>query len=166
MVVGGGRTNNYYMTGNNTKENISVLSELYKDVGDFGEGYRKMTIHSRENLFWFGPKGVFTPLHFDTFNIILAQVYGRKKVTLIPACQIPKVYNDLHVYSKSQFPAVDYKKFPKMKSVTPINVILHPGEALFIPVGWWHCVEGLDVSMSVSFTNFKVENEFYESFPR
>ena len=32
---------------------------------------------------------------------------------------------------------------------------LNPGEALLIPIGWWHHVRALDVSISVSFTNFQ-----------
>ena len=145
---------------------MSAFSELYKDVGDFAQGYRDNSINYRSNLFWFGPEGTFTPLHFDTFNIMLAQVYGRKRVTLIPSSQVSGLYNDVHVYSKSKFPNLDNKTYPKLGKVTPIEVVLHPGETLFIPIGWWHCVEGLDVSMSVSFTNFNIGNDYYNLFPK
>lgn len=29
---------------------------------------------------WFGPAGTVTPMHHDTMNILMAQVYGRKRV--------------------------------------------------------------------------------------
>ncbi len=97
---------------------------------------------------------------------MLVQVYGRKKLTLIPAFQVPHLYNDTHVYSATDFPEIDVKRFPKMKKVTAIDVILNPGGAVFIPIGWWHCVGSLDVSISVSFTDFNINNDFFVNFPR
>ncbi len=40
-----------------------------------------------------------------------------------------------------------------------------PGDALFLPIGWWHHVEALDVSISVSFTNFAADNDFFSDYP-
>jgi ribosomal protein L16 Arg81 hydroxylase len=107
-----------------------------------------------------------SPLHHDSTNNMLVQIYGRKKLILIPAFQVQHLYNDTHVYSATDFPVIDLKCFPKMKNVTPIEVILHPGEAVFIPIGWWHCVESLGVSISVSFTDFNVKNDFFVNFSR
>jgi hypothetical protein len=36
---------------------------------------------------------------------------------------------------------------------------------VFLPVGWWHFVESLDFSISVSFTNFLWNNDFTETYP-
>lgn len=166
LVVDGGESNDYYLTANNNQASMSELGLLFEDVGDFGEGYRNpKTIKSRSHL-WFGPKGAFTPLHHDLTNNILAQIYGRKKLTLIPAFQVPYLYNDTHVYSATDFPVVDEWRFPEMKNVTPIEVVLTPGDAVFIPIGWWHCVESLDVSISLSFTDFGVKNNFFSNFPK
>jgi hypothetical protein len=41
---------------------------------------------------------------------------------------------------------------------------LAPGEILFLPVGAWHCVEGLDVSVTVSMINFLLENDFSKTY--
>ncbi len=166
LVKQGGSSNNFYMTANNTKNSFSTLERLFEDVGDFGEGYRQKETIQSGNFFWFGPKGTFTPVHHDLTNNMLVQILGRKKVTLIPAFQVPWMYNDKGVYSASNFPVLDLKKYPLMQNLTPIELILEPGDALFIPLGWWHCVESLDVSISVSFTNFNVDNAFSESFPK
>lgn len=166
LVVEGGESNDYYLTANNNQESLSELALLFEDVGDFGKGYRIPETHKTRSHLWFGPKGAFTPLHHDLTNNMLVQIYGRKKLTLIPAFQVQHLYNDIHVYSETDFPLVDQTRFPKMSNVTPIEVLLHPGDALFIPIGWWHCVESLDVSISVSFTDFNVKNDFFASFPR
>jgi lysine-specific demethylase 8 len=32
-----------------------------------------------------------------------------------------------------------------------VETVLHEGECLYIPVGWWHYVRGLQAGISVSF---------------
>ena len=45
-----------------------------------------------------------------------------------------------------------------------IDCVIGEGEALFIPVGWWHHVEGLDVTIGLSFTQFVKDNDFYSNY--
>ena len=165
MIENHGDSNDYYMTANNTQQNVDAIKLAFEDIGDFGDGYRKLTDDpSFSTYFWMGPKGVFTPLHHDLTNNMLVQVYGTKKVTLIPAWQVPWLYNDLHVYSEVDFPNFDLKNHPLMQHVTPVEVNIEAGDALFIPIGWWHCVNGLEKSISISFTNFNAPNNYSASF--
>jgi hypothetical protein len=41
-----------------------------------------------------------------------------------------------------------------------IEFLLNPGEILFLPIGCMHFVEGVDISVTVSFTNFVFDNDF------
>jgi len=41
-----------------------------------------------------------------------------------------------------------------------LEVIVEPGETVFLPLGWWHQVTALDVSLSFSFSNLAVPNQF------
>ncbi|MGP5404625.1 cupin-like domain-containing protein [Psychrobacter celer] len=168
MIENDGESNNYYMTANNTQQNVDAIRPAFADIGDFGDGYRQLFADDPafSTYFWMGPKGTFTPLHHDLTNNMLVQIYGRKKVTLIPAWQVPWMYNDLHVYSEVDFPNVNLKTHPLMQHVTPVEVTIAAGDALFIPIGWWHCVEGLDKSISISFTNFNAPNSYAEGFKK
>jgi ribosomal protein L16 Arg81 hydroxylase len=58
------------------------------------------------------------------------------------------------------------EQFPELNDCLKIECILNQGESLFIPMGWWHCVESLDTSISVSFTHFNLDNGGAETFPQ
>ncbi len=166
MIRDAEKSNDFYMTANNTKGSKADLTLLFREIEEFGPGYNQLDQDHSGMFLWFGPAGIVTPLHYDLTNNFLLQIYGRKEVQLIPALQTPLCYNDVGVFSAAEFPNFDEKRHPLMKKVKPLTVILSPGEALFIPIGWWHRVEGLDVSISVSFTNLRAPNNFYSDFPR
>ena len=41
----------------------------------------------------------------------------------------------------------DYEKYPLFQKIPIIEVTLNPCEVIFIPVGWWHSVKSLDISI-------------------
>ena len=41
-----------------------------------------------------------------------------------------------------------------------LEVVVEPGETVFLPLGWWHQVTSLDVSLSFSYSNLAVPNQF------
>ena len=43
------------------------------------------------------------------------------------------------------------RQFPAFESAEYVETVLGPGECLYIPVGWWHYVQSLSVSISLSF---------------
>jgi len=38
----------------------------------------------------------------------------------------------------------------RVEEVTPLMVVLKPGDVLFVPRHWWHYVESLDTSISIN----------------
>ena len=44
--------------------------------------------------------------------------------------------------------------------VTVLEVIAEPGDTVFLPLGWWHQVSSLDVSLSFSYSNLAVPNHY------
>lgn len=158
-------SNNLYMTANNTKRSFDGIGKLFNDVGVFGQDYTNPERIHEQSYLWLGPKGTFTPLHHDLTNNLLVQVYGRKKVTLIPALQVPNLYNDKGVFSEVYNPddPIEKNKFKLLEKSSKLECILNPGESIFIPVGWWHYVESLDISISLTLTNINVENLYFSN---
>lgn len=161
LVASSGHTNDFYMTANNDRQNRQALHELWDDVP-------KLTDYLTDNqagFFWLGPAGTVTPFHHDLTNNFMIQLSGRKRVRLIAPCETPKLYNQRHCFTPVDGRAIDTQRFPAMAGVPVPECVLEPGEVLFLPVGWWHFVEALDISITVSATHFKWDNDFYSSYP-
>eukprot|EP00511_Aplanochytrium_stocchinoi_P009298 CAMPEP_0204871272 /NCGR_PEP_ID=MMETSP1348-20121228/34832_1 /ASSEMBLY_ACC=CAM_ASM_000700 /TAXON_ID=215587 /ORGANISM="Aplanochytrium stocchinoi, Strain GSBS06" /LENGTH=237 /DNA_ID=CAMNT_0052025453 /DNA_START=253 /DNA_END=966 /DNA_ORIENTATION=- len=107
--------------------------------------------------FWFGPPGTVSPLHHDPKNNLLAQVTGSKLIKLASPQQNENVYPNPGMMSNtSQVDVeneenVDLEKYPKFKDAKLEQVVLNPGEMLYIPANHWHFVKSLDTSISLSF---------------
>ena len=80
---------------------------------------------------------------------------------LISPLDSPYVYNHRHCYSQVDLDNIDYDRFPLFRNVRVTDVVLNPGQVLFLPVGWWHHVTGMDVTITMTFTNFVFDNDFY-----
>jgi LPS sulfotransferase NodH len=160
MVYSGRVTNDYYMVANNAFFQRPEAQTLLTDFTAFPEFLNPVS-DGRQCFLWFGPSGTITPLHHDTSNILIAQVAGRKRYRLVPPTQWQYVYNSTGVFSDVDCENPDLNHHPKFCNATVIDIIMEPGEILFVPVGWWHHVRALDVSMTVSFTNFVFPNYFF-----
>lgn len=119
---------------------------------------------------WIGPKGTRTPLHTDPYHNIFCQVVGYKYVRLYPPEATESVYPrgvDENGINESNTSEVEIRldqerssnimveeeeRFPLFLTQTDYReAIVGPGECLYIPAGWWHYIESLTTSYSVSF---------------
>lgn len=159
MVYSGTVTNDYHLVAGNRFLQRPAARPFLGDFAVFPE-YLRPAAADRQSFLWFGPAGTVTPLHHDTSNILLAQVKGRKRVRLVPAAHWQHVYNSSGVFSDVDAERPDLARHPGFGKATVIDVVLEAGEVLFVPVGWWHHVRALDVSITISFTNFVFPNHF------
>lgn len=155
----GKRSNDFYLTANNGAANREMLAPLW---GDFGPIDGILSGHSQEQGFlWLGPSGTITPWHHDLTNNLLVQIMGRKRLTLASPAQTPLMRNHCHCYSDFGQDAAcltaDGGARPHL-----LHCDLAPGEIIFLPIGWWHHVEALDVSASLTLTNFRGPNDFHK----
>ena len=101
---------------------------------------------------WCGVAGHTSCLHYDPMDGVLMHLVGSKKITLFPPSQLYNLYpfgvwNHLFygpkrraVYSQVYPDMPDFESFPRFRKALPhrIDLLLQPGEILFIPAGWWH----------------------------
>lgn len=158
-------TNDFYLVANNHFLEGPAAAALLADI-EIDSRFLDREAPPAQIFFWYGPAGTVTPLHHDTSNVLLCQIRGRKRVTLVPALESHRVYNDVAVYSPVDPEDPDFTRFPRFAAATVLTVTLDAGEALFIPVGWWHHVRSLDTSISVSSTAFCFPNNFDWAFPK
>ncbi len=153
-------SNDIYLTAYNSGTNAAALAPLWDDMAPIALLDDSRT---RDGFFWLGPQGTLTPWHHDLTNNLLVQVMGRKRVRMAPPWAFARMKNSRHCFSdwgNEALPAGDGD------SATPpiLETIIGPGEAVFLPVGWWHQIEALDLSASMSVTSFRRPNAQVEDY--
>lgn len=158
-------SNRLYMTAYNSAANREALAPLHDDLGFIGE-FLDPDGSFPHGMMWMGPSGTFTPLHHDLTNNLLVQVRGRKRVILASPRESGRLYNEVEVFSRTRdVTAANFAEYPLLQGIRLYDLTLDAGDALFIPVGWWHQVTALDFSVSITYTNFRWPNDAYEYYP-
>lgn len=117
---------------------------------------------------WLGAGGHTTCLHYDPFDGTLVQLHGQKRLVLFPPSQLYNVYPfplSAHLkhglklrstYSQVYPDKPDFEAFPRLKEAFQncYEVVLEPGDVLFIPASWWHEVTALGDGMVCSVNRF------------
>ena len=167
QILRPGAGNDAYLTAYNSERNADALSVLHDDLG-FLDKFLDRQVMAPHGMMWIGPAGTFTSLHHDLTNNLIAQIVGRKRIKLAPAAEVGKLYNDQHVFSAIsdlEDPALDLARHPRLAGLRLYDVVLEPGEMLFVPFGWWHQVRSLDFSVTITFTNFRYRNDVHVGYP-
>jgi len=163
-VLAGGPTNDYYMTANNEALRRPEFAPLLADIGSLPAFCDRAQL-ARSSSFWFGPAGTVTPLHHDTIMLFHTQIVGRKRWRFISPLDTPSLYNHFDVYSPIDLDNPDYARYPAFQDATVLEVVVEPGETVFLPLDWWHQVKSLDVSLSFSYSNLALPNHYAYANP-
>ena len=105
-----------------------------------------------EPRFWIG-SAAKVATHNDPSDNLAVVVAGRRRFTLFPPDQIANLYlGPLHFtpagtpVSMVHVTAPDFDRYPRFAAALEAAEVaeLEPGDALFIPYGWYHHVEALE----------------------
>jgi len=108
------------------------------------------------------PAGTFTSMHVDFLrtHFWMMLCSGRKRWRLVPpgdlACLYPRYLLDLNPVFPFSLDEVAQElqrspsRFPALAHIAVHEVVLEPGDILFIPEGWAHQVENLEASVALS----------------
>jgi len=118
-------------------------------------------IAKKQPSLWFGGAGQTSPMHFDTSQNFLVQIYGTKTMVLFPPEEAENLYwpcddKPPFKYHEVNWTPVnalnpDLSKHPRFAQAKGVEVTLEPGDTLYLPVRWWHYTRGNEVSLSVNF---------------
>ena len=101
---------------------------------------------------WIGNR-LMIATHFDNNYNIAVVVAGRRRFTVFPPEQVGNLYIGPLLMTPGGSPIScvdlrepDYTRFPKFREAleSAEEAVLEPGDAVYIPVLWWHGVEALD----------------------
>jgi hypothetical protein len=103
---------------------------------------------------WIGGRGSTTQAHFDVSNSYFAQAIGRKRFRLwSPEAHTHlRVFPDAHPRARKAQIDIDAALLDVSSQVPPpaLDIVLEPGDAIFVPAFWFHHVEAVDASVSVN----------------
>ncbi len=109
---------------------------------------------------WLGTGGTRTPMHYDSYENLFVQLVGCKYVRLVDHKSVDRSKLYLNKgegagaqgnMSEVDVENVDEKKHSDFKDVEFFEVLLMPGDVLYIPQGMFHYVRSLTTSFSASY---------------
>lgn len=126
---------------------------------DFSYPSIGLRFFKRLPVLFVGGKGAKVQMHYDIdlANLLLCHFGGTKHVLLVPPEQTPFMYKVPYSFSSLfdvNFEKPDFDKYPALKKLKPFHAVLHHGDALFIPSGYWHYIVYEDIGFSLTLRSF------------
>ncbi|MBC3387898.1 cupin-like domain-containing protein [Pseudomonas sp. SWRI179] len=123
----------------------SAIEQMKEDVGGlpFMPQLGKSRHYPPHRSFLY--RNSYTDWHFHVVDeTFMAQVVGAKEVLLLPPDEAswralrPVIEQAGYLYD------IDTGRFPGTLTLRALRTVVEPGDALYIPVYWWHAVQSLD----------------------
>lgn len=96
---------------------------------------------------WMGNANHVSHLHFDAHHGLLVTLFGHKRVSLYE----PLTHIGIIEKSEGNHARFNPLQKPLNSSARPIVLDLYAGDALLIPLYWWHLVESVNSSIAINF---------------
>ena len=100
----------------------------------------------------FGMKGVIAEAHYDGSRNSIAMIGGLRRwiMTHPNQCENMHMFPRQHPsgrHSAVDWSNVDLERFPNFKKLVGNEVILQPGDVLYVPTDWIHYIVSLNVNV-------------------
>ena len=125
---------------------LSSARMLYRSERDYKAG---------RQFVWVSSAGMVTHGHFDQDYNLFVQLRGEKRFTLWSPSQHQLLYMYPRVHplwhkSRVNLRTPDLTRFPDFAKSRALQVVLEPGDVLYVPPYTWHYVETFSPSVSLS----------------
>ncbi len=99
--------------------------------------------------------------HLVGHEVILGQIVGKKRVRLYPPSQFRLLYPEPWYSMRYRFSTIPFRgtedeqlfsRYPRLREAAVYDLMIEPGNALFIPQGWTHTVEGIGETISAVYS--------------
>lgn len=95
---------------------------------------------------WLGQKGIVMPIHYDATDNLYVMEWGRKRAIIGAPGQLDELYrypngHPLVGSSQVNLTAPDLPRYPHFEKAKLREVIVGPGDVLYLPAWWWHQFE-------------------------
>ncbi|XP_073141034.1 lysine-specific demethylase JMJ31 isoform X1 [Henckelia pumila] len=139
-------------TGNDEKVQLECLREDIETPA-----FLKSKTLASVNL-WMNNDRTRSSTHYDPHHNLLCLISGCKQVIMWPPSATPflypfPLYGEASNHCSVPLENPDFRIYPRAKNLEEYSqkVILHAGDALFIPEGWFHQVDSESLTIAVNF---------------
>ncbi|MFH8591613.1 cupin domain-containing protein [Streptomyces rimosus] len=119
---------------------VDAIDELHAPIGALAqelEGWLRTHVQVNAYASWTATEGFGT--HWDDHDVIVVQITGAKRWKLFGPTRTAPMYRDVAE--------------PEQPPPNPVaDLVLHPGDVLYLPRGWWHAVTADQGSASLHLT--------------
>jgi len=120
----------------------------------------------RDARLWMSGGNTTSSLHFDTHENYMLQLDGTKEVYMWHPNESHKFYSDFHnKFGLSPISAdrVDLERYPEFANAATFYAKVHPGDAFYIPDGYWHLIisHGRNVAVALEFEPWELNDQVY-----
>lgn len=102
-----------------------------------------------------GGKGSITPMHNEIPCNVYVQIHGRKRWVLYPPDDFTLLGTHAerrpYFFTNANPDFQEDEKYPFLKYAGKIEIIIEPGDILYVPPFYWHYVENITDSISVAY---------------
>lgn len=118
--------------------------------------------------FFMSPASTHTPVHCALESNAFVQVYGKKRWVLHSAMYQPFLdppADRLPYFHTDFLPDRPSPRFPLAPHAPAYEVVLEPGDVMYVPPFVWHYVENLTDTIAIAYRFFSLRTAFRSSWP-